>query len=95
LFDTAADVEPAVAMIRYLRMKEVKNEFYLTVREIDLFPSDLLNTYSQISIEGSTQLTISKWSYLVRSKTDLCYSPNYGLFNPSVPESTEVKAYCS
>ena len=95
LFDTAADVEPAVAMISYLRMKGVKNEFYLTVREKDIFPSDLLNSYSQISIEGSAQLTISKWLYLVRSKTDICYSPNYGLFNPSVPESTEVKAYCS
>jgi hypothetical protein len=95
LFDTAADVEPAVAMISYLRMKEVKNAFYLTVREIDSFPSDLLVSYSRIATEGSAQLTISKWSDLVRSKTDLCYSPNYGLFNPSVPESTEVKAYCS
>ena len=95
LFDTAADVEPAVAMISYLRMKGANNNFYLTVREVDSVPSDLLMTYSQISIEGSSQLTISKWSDLIRSKIDLCYSPNYGLFNPSIPESTEIKAYCS
>lgn len=94
LFDTAADGEPAYAMIQYLRMNGVVNKFYLTVREVDDIPSAALLDFRQMSFAGVSHLTIEPWSKLDRSPADSCFSPTYNLTNPEIPEADEVRNSC-
>jgi hypothetical protein len=94
LFDTAADGEPAYAMIQYLRMNGVANKFYLTVREVDDIPSAELLYYRQMSIAGNSRFTVEPWSKLNRSITDSCFSPTYNLTNPEIMEADEVRINC-
>jgi hypothetical protein len=94
LFDTADDGEPTYAIIQYLRMNGVKNQFYLSVREIDEVPSASLVSYRQISTDGDKKLTVEAWSNLDRSANDACFSATYNLANSEIPETDEVKQYC-